>query len=604
MALNTISIFQPSDIGVGAVIGGEVFNVLVIIGTAMLATPARYLPLRISRSAFFRDIFFYVVSVMMLYHTLKDGQISRAEALRLIAGAVVYSTCVASTSMVRSNCYKWQRRCGLRREKKQYDDGRTSQNSMKSSASLEGQEALRKTKNVAQVFNSTKNVFNSIKGSVPAEATTSTDVELDSDDEEEADEGLREAWEGAGLRADPHEGSVIGVKVEVRNRMMDRSNRAEDRYMWLTDSSLVVSTAISPEFPIQRRGRANDNCVYDAQARMWHHGGIISIPDELEEVTGNSGSSLGRSLVRSISGSQIPDGAGIEGLQDVPFETIPLKDVLYCNPVPGDPTMFTLHIHQNDPSVLQLGRLITVEFYCKNEHVHDEWVKALTEDLKNRRYHLGQSADHPPEPDKCSDVLWDWVKWFQFPVKSLAKNSIPDMDKPELQHWYPVAFTMSMVWLAIFAYLVVSACTGIHEDFGIPTGLLGFTIAAAGTSFPNVFAGMVVSRQGKTTMAIANALGANVQNVFLALAVPWTIKTCLINHGDFPMPVQGLLAQTLAIYITLVPVVLIFVCSGMVLPRWSGRVFLITYLFYLVIALGEQSTGCTEWPFPCPQTGR
>merc|ERR1719199_2409838 len=49
MALNTISIFNPSNIGVGAVIGGEVFNVLVIIGTAMLATPARYLPLRISR---------------------------------------------------------------------------------------------------------------------------------------------------------------------------------------------------------------------------------------------------------------------------------------------------------------------------------------------------------------------------------------------------------------------------------------------------------------------------------------------------------------------------------------------------------------------------
>ena len=39
LSLNTIAIYQPSNIGVGAVIGGEVFNVLVIIGTALLATP-------------------------------------------------------------------------------------------------------------------------------------------------------------------------------------------------------------------------------------------------------------------------------------------------------------------------------------------------------------------------------------------------------------------------------------------------------------------------------------------------------------------------------------------------------------------------------------
>merc|ERR1711976_792531 len=116
------------------------------------------------------------------------------------------------------------------------------------------------------------------------------------------------------------------------------------------------------------------------------------------------------------------------------------------------------------------------------------------------------------------------------------------------------------------AYLVVALCDGIHADFGIPTGLLGFTIAAAGTSFPNVFSGMVVSRQGKTTMAIANALGANVQNVFLALAVPWTIQSCFINRGAFPMPVSGLEAQIAMIFITLAPVVIIFVCCSCTMP--------------------------------------
>lgn len=42
---------------------------------------------------------------------------------------------------------------------------------------------------------------------------------------------------------------------------------------------------------------------------------------------------------------------------------------------------------------------------------------------------------------------------------------------------------------------------GIHRDFDIPTNVLGFTVAAAGTSFPNVFSGMCVARQGKARHA-------------------------------------------------------------------------------------------------------
>merc|ERR1711979_118800 len=129
---------------------------------------------------------------------------------------------------------------------------------------------------------------------------------------------------------------------------------------------------------------------------------------------------------------------------------------------------------------------------------------------------------------------------------------------------------MSMAWLAVFAYLVVGACDGIHQDFGISNAILGFTVAAAGTSFPNVFSGMVVSRQGKTTMALANALGANVQNVFLALAVPWMVQSCFITKGPFAMPLYGLSSQIAGIYITLVPVVLVYICYGGSMPKWSG----------------------------------
>merc|ERR1712099_130951 len=196
--------------------------------------------------------------------------------------------------------------------------------------------------------------------------------------------------------------------------------------------------------------------------------------------------------------------------------------------------MFTLHIfpHEDVKGEVEYGRLLTVEFHTKDESVHTQWVNQLCSRLKVRTRR--EAADHAPAKT-WSMVAMDVVAWFQQPVKLLAELTIPDMDNPALQAWYPVAFVMSMAWLAIFAYLVVEACDGIHNDFGISNSILGFTVAAAGTSFPNVFSGTVVSRQGKTTMALANALGANVQNVFLALALPWMIQSCFIVHGPFPM---------------------------------------------------------------------
>ena len=56
---------------------------------------------------------------------------------------------------------------------------------------------------------------------------------------------------------------------------------------------------------------------------------------------------------------------------------------------------------------------------------------------------------------------------------------------------------------------------------GISDFIMGVVFAAAGTSFPNVFASMVVARQGLGNAAISNALGGNVFNIFMGLGLPW-----------------------------------------------------------------------------------
>mmetsp|Transcript_43806 Transcript_43806/g.111488 ORF Transcript_43806/g.111488 Transcript_43806/m.111488 type:complete len:212 (+) Transcript_43806:646-1281(+) len=196
----------------------------------------------------------------------------------------------------------------------------------------------------------------------------------------------------------------------------------------------------------------------------------------------------------------------------------------------------------------------------------------------------------------CSSNGWNGASFLS---SFFVARTVPDMDDPKLQHLYPIAFFASMVWLALFAYSVVEVCEGIHRDFGISITALGFTVAAAGTSFPNVFSGMCVARRGKTSMAIANALGANVQNVFLALAIPWAVQSALYGGMAFSMVVEGLLPAVVACYVTLAPVVVVYVVCAQSMPRWSGSLFLSIYFIYLTVTLGQQASGCPMWPVSC-----
>lgn len=59
----------------------------------------------------------------------------------------------------------------------------------------------------------------------------------------------------------------------------------------------------------------------------------------------------------------------------------------------------------------------------------------------------------------------------------------------------------------------------------------GITVCAIGTSFPNAVASVLMAQQNKPAAAIANALGSNVQNVFLAMALPWV--SWIIHGGMF-----------------------------------------------------------------------
>eukprot|EP00951_Prasinocladus_malaysianus_P022439 scaffold187940_cov37-Prasinocladus_malaysianus.AAC.1 len=82
---------------------------------------------------------------------------------------------------------------------------------------------------------------------------------------------------------------------------------------------------------------------------------------------------------------------------------------------------------------------------------------------------------------------------------------------------------MSIVWIGVISWFMVEWCVVIGCVLGIPLSVMGVTVLAAGTSIPDALSSIVVAKQGQGNMAVANAIGSNVFDIWLGLGLPWWI---------------------------------------------------------------------------------
>jgi cation:H+ antiporter len=126
-------------------------------------------------------------------------------------------------------------------------------------------------------------------------------------------------------------------------------------------------------------------------------------------------------------------------------------------------------------------------------------------------------------------------------------------------------------------------------DFGIPSAVVGLTVAAIGTSFANLWSSLIEARRGKVEMAVANALGSNIQNVFLALAVPWALRLTLLNPDgatSISLNADGLVEGVAVMGATLAALVAatVFIGEPWTIDKRSAKAALFVYAAYLASA--------------------
>jgi Ca2+/Na+ antiporter len=186
-------------------------------------------------------------------------------------------------------------------------------------------------------------------------------------------------------------------------------------------------------------------------------------------------------------------------------------------------------------------------------------------------------------------------KFLAFPelfisVCLMSTLSLVDVKDIRNEGRWGLCFLGGMVWLALQSYFLLGACDCIHYHMPfISTSFLGVTVCAVGTSFPNAIASVILARQGQSAAAIANALGSNVQNVFLAMALPWAFYSATsLSFGAIAQDVAGIDEGVLWMMGTLALLIVVALWPPTFgLQKSHGVLFIVVYAAYLLDASAE-----------------
>eukprot|EP00615_Pteridomonas_danica_P012280 CAMPEP_0114335976 /NCGR_PEP_ID=MMETSP0101-20121206/5403_1 /TAXON_ID=38822 ORGANISM="Pteridomonas danica, Strain PT" /NCGR_SAMPLE_ID=MMETSP0101 /ASSEMBLY_ACC=CAM_ASM_000211 /LENGTH=577 /DNA_ID=CAMNT_0001467753 /DNA_START=618 /DNA_END=2351 /DNA_ORIENTATION=- len=227
---------------------------------------------------------------------------------------------------------------------------------------------------------------------------------------------------------------------------------------------------------------------------------------------------------------------------------------------------------------------------------------------------LHGEGDDDLDEDEDIETLIEWPHggWFSIavhicllPLKLVLHHTIPDVRFVASRHRYMTSIAMCFFWLITLSFVMTISVEALANTLNIDDAVAGLTISAAGTSFPNLVASMIVARQGLGNMAVSNAFGSNVFNVFMGLGIPW-LAYCFfapgaveINtkyHTYHGLEAEGVFIPTVFLLVTLLFFTLLLAISGMKLYTWHAYLFAGLYLLFLVWAIGWECAVPPSWP--------
>ncbi|MCI5143963.1 MAG: sodium:calcium antiporter [Candidatus Electrothrix sp. AR3] len=153
----------------------------------------------------------------------------------------------------------------------------------------------------------------------------------------------------------------------------------------------------------------------------------------------------------------------------------------------------------------------------------------------------------------------------------------------EQSYWR--VFAVSIAVIIGLSWILVESVIIFGDATAIPPVIVALTLLAAGTSAPDMISSVVVARQGRGDMAVANAVGSNIFDILVGLGLPWLLVMGLGFVTGGPTFVEvgtGDLINSTLVLLGTVFILFVFLYTERTLSRIEGGILLLLYVVYVV----------------------
>jgi len=192
-----------------------------------------------------------------------------------------------------------------------------------------------------------------------------------------------------------------------------------------------------------------------------------------------------------------------------------------------------------------------------------------------------QPLDMSMPHDSCLKTLTYFVL---LPIVFPLWLTLPDTRKQSARKFFPITFFGSIIWIALYSYLMVWWATVTGETIGIPPEVMGLTFLAAGTSIPDLITSVIVARKGFGDMAVSSSVGSNIFDVTVGLPLPWVLYT-LFFQEPVPVSSEGMVCSIGMLFTMLCLVFTSILIAGWKMTKLMGVAMFVFYAVFVVCSL-------------------
>lgn len=188
-----------------------------------------------------------------------------------------------------------------------------------------------------------------------------------------------------------------------------------------------------------------------------------------------------------------------------------------------------------------------------------------------------EADDDEVDDDVVVEVKTGWHVIF-IPLDFILEKLFPAKKN------YFLTFIFSIGAIAVLCWVLVESAIGISAILGIPEVVVALVIIAAGTSIPDMISSVIVAKQGRGGMAMSNAIGSNIFDIFIGLGLPWFFIS-YIRDRNIEVKSAELNESILFLIGSVILIFLVLIFSKWQIKKPVGYLLVGAYITYIIYQL-------------------